>query len=157
MKALRAALCLLLAAALLTALPAAASAEEGAPFAMTVSVGENQMPVRALQDAYAGNIYLSLRDLSAALSGSEEQFHYAYSYSNEDGYSFHITTGREADNDSGGSGDVAWLDSWNATNPPLAARVRWLGREIVFSVMASGAAHGTAQDASPDEKEVPAQ
>lgn len=104
MKALRAALCLLLAAALLTALPAAASAEEGAPFAMTVSVGENQMPVRALQDAYAGNIYLSLRDLSAALSGSEEQFHYAYSYSNEDGYSFHITTGREADNDSGGSG-----------------------------------------------------
>lgn len=58
---------------------------------------------------------------------------------------------------SGGSGDVAWLDSWNATNPPLAARVRWLGRETVFSVMASGAAHGTAQDASPDAKEVPAQ
>lgn len=104
MKALRAALCLLLAAALLTALPAAASAEEGAPFAMTLTVGESQMPVRAMQDAYAGNIYLSLRDLSAALRGSEKQFHYAYTYTNEDGYSFYITTGREADNDSGGAG-----------------------------------------------------
>ena len=51
----------------LVALPAAASADEPQPFAMTVVVGENATPVRALQDAYAGNLYLSLRDLSAAL------------------------------------------------------------------------------------------
>ena len=70
MRTLRRVLCLLLTLSLLLALPFAASADDGQPFALTVVVAGNEMPVRALQDAYAGNLYLSLRDLSAALSGS---------------------------------------------------------------------------------------
>ena len=104
MRALRRFLAMLLTAALLFSAPAAAFAEDGQPFAMTVVVDGNATPVRALQDAYEGNVYLSLRDLSAALSGGEKQYRYSYSYSNEDGYSFHIATGQEADNDSAGGG-----------------------------------------------------
>ena len=104
MRAARGLLALLLAISLLLALPAAASADEPQPFAMTVVVGENATPVRALQDAYAGNIYLSLRDLSAALSGDAKQFRYNYGYTTEDGYSFFVTTGLEADNESGAAG-----------------------------------------------------
>ena len=103
MKTLRTILCLLLTAALLLALPLAASADDGQPFALTVVVAGNEMPVRALQDAYAGNLYLSLRDLSAALSGSAKQFRYFYTYTNEDGYIFHVSPGEEADNLSSGS------------------------------------------------------
>lgn len=69
MRALRRFLAMLLTAALLFSAPAAAFAEDGQPFAMTVVVDGNATPVRALQDAYEGNVYLSLRDLSAALSG----------------------------------------------------------------------------------------
>ena len=103
MKSLRLILCLVLSAALLFSLPVSARADDSEPFALTVIVGEQQMPVRALQDAYAGNFYLSLRDLSAALSGSGKQFRYSYSYSNEEGYVFRVSPGEAADNASGGS------------------------------------------------------
>ena len=102
MRRLRALLCLLLAAALLLSLPAAAFADDGEPFALTVVVEGSEMPVRALQDAYEGNLYLSLRDLSAALSGSAKQYRYFYTYTNEDGYIFHIAPGEAADNASSG-------------------------------------------------------
>ena len=103
MKSLRQILCLVLSAALLVSLPVSAHADDSEPFALTVVVGEQQMPVRALQDTYAGNLYLSLRDLSAALSGSGKQFRYSYSYSNEEGYIFRVSPGEAADNASGGS------------------------------------------------------
>ncbi len=95
-------LALLLCLALLLALPVPAFADDGEPFALTVTVGDKATPVRALQDAYAGNLYLSLRDLSAALSGTEKQFRYNYMYSTQDGYSFFIHPGVEADNESAG-------------------------------------------------------
>ena len=82
MKSLRGILSLLLCAALLLSFPAAAVADDPVPFALTVTVGDAEMPVRALQDAYEGNLYLSLRDLSAALSGSAKQFRYSYTYTN---------------------------------------------------------------------------
>ena len=103
MRTLRLILTLLLTASLLLALPAAAFADDGEVFAVSVTVGEKVTPVRALQDAYAGNLYLSLRDLSAALSGTAKQFRYNYMYSTQDGYSFFIHPGLEADNESGGS------------------------------------------------------
>ena len=103
MRALRVLISLLLAASLLLALPAAAFADDGEAFAVTVTVGEKATPVRALQDAYAGNLYLSLRDLSAALSGTAKQFRYNYMYSTQDGYSFFVHPGLEADNESSGS------------------------------------------------------
>ena len=103
MRRPRALLCLLLCAALLLGLPCAASADDGEPFALTVVTAAGETPIRALQDTYAGNLYLSLRDLSAALSGTEKQFRYSYSYSNEDGYLFYVSTGIPADNASSGT------------------------------------------------------
>lgn len=40
----------------------------------------------------------------------------------------------------GATGHVDWRDDWTGERPPSAARVRWLGREMVVSVMAGGSA-----------------
>ena len=124
MRRLRALLCLLLAAAMLLTLPTAAFADDGEPFALTVVVGEQAMPVRALQDAYAGNLYLSLRDLSAALSGSPLQYRYFYTYTNEDGYIFHVAPGEAADN--GSAGD-AYAPESTVTYLPLRRNRLFVG------------------------------
>ena len=49
--------------------------------------------VRAYEESYAGNFYLSLSDLSQALNGTSKQFHFAYKSSDD---SFSVTTNRAA-------------------------------------------------------------
>ncbi len=88
-------LALLLLAALLLTLPGAACAEE-APFALTLHVGTGSILVRARLDSYDNNLYLSLSDLSAALSGTDRQFCFALTRTAQDGDIFTITTGQPA-------------------------------------------------------------
>ena len=61
---------------LLLSLPLTASAEPSPPpYELTVLVeGGNDTIVRAYQDSYRGNLYLSLIDLSQALNGTAGQF-----------------------------------------------------------------------------------
>ena len=101
MKAIRSLFCLFVAAALLFCLPLSAAADDGDPYALTVIADGRETPVRALQDAYAGNLFLSLSDLSAALSGTEKQFRFSYGYSAEDGDFFSVTSGQPAAQASG--------------------------------------------------------
>ena len=97
MKALRRILSLVLCALLLLGVPVMASAAEPAPFALTVQVpGREDSRVRALWDGYAGNLYLSLSDLSRALAGSAKEFVLEYGYSSADGEYFTLHTGRSA-------------------------------------------------------------
>ena len=94
MKLLRRILPVFLCLVLLLSLPAAAYAADGdgtEPYALTVRIGDTEARVRAFDDAYENNLYLSLTDLSAALSGTEKQFHLAYGYNDTDGSTF---TGR---------------------------------------------------------------
>ena len=71
--------------------PLQASAE-GEIYAMTMTVNGEQKAVRACDDSYAGNIYLSLTDLAAALSETEKQFRFERIVSSTDGEYFTITT-----------------------------------------------------------------
>lgn len=80
---------------LVLAAPAAACAEEP-PFALPVQVGTGSILVRARLDGYDNNLYLSLSDLSAALSGTEKQFFFALTRSESDGEIFHVITGQPA-------------------------------------------------------------
>ena len=100
MKALRRLLSLVLCALLLLGIPAVASAAEPAPFAVKLRLpGREDSSVRALWDGYAGNLYLSLSDLSKALSGTTKQFSLEYGYSSTDGSYFVLHTGRAAGTD----------------------------------------------------------
>lgn len=106
MKLLRRILPVFLCLVLLLSLSAAAYAADGdgtEPYALTVRIGDTEARVRAFDDAYENNLYLSLTDLSAALSGTEKQFHLAYGYNDTDGSTFTVTTGRAA---GGGNGEV---------------------------------------------------
>ena len=88
----------LLCAALLLSLPAAAFADSSpAPFELTVLVdGSDDTTVRADAESYAGNLYLSLLDLSLALQGTDRQFRLEYSYSNDNGEAFTVRFGQTA-------------------------------------------------------------
>lgn len=85
-------LCLAL---LLILLPSAALAEEP-PFALRVQLGTGDTYVRARLDGYENNLYLSLSDLSAALSGSGKQFRIELTRSAQDGDIFVVSTGQPA-------------------------------------------------------------
>lgn len=64
------------------------------PFALSVHVeGGRDCQVRAFDEAYRNNLYLSLSDLSQALSGTAKQFRLEYS---ANGDSFSVTTGKSA-------------------------------------------------------------
>ncbi len=94
MKTIRRLLALLLClcALLMSAPPAAAAGPT--PFSLPVRVdGAGDARVRAYEDSYAGNLYLSLSDLSRALKGTAKQF--LFSYTSKDD-SFSVTTGRPA-------------------------------------------------------------
>lgn len=94
MKNLRTVLALLLCLCALLALPCAAAAAEPMPFALRVRVeGGRDRDVRAYEDGYPGNLYLSLADLSQTLDGTDKQFLFAYDAKND---LFTITTGRHA-------------------------------------------------------------
>ena len=112
MKKLRSILCLLLCLAVLAPLGGAASADP-APFLLTVhAVDGGTSEVRAYEESYPGNIYLSLADLSQAMSGSRGQFRFEYIGS--DNY-FSVMTGKSpaAPLDRGAAGargSVVYLD-----------------------------------------------
>ena len=64
------------------------------PFSMTVYIGNEAAGVRAYDANYRNNIYLSLHDLSYALSGTEKQFSFEYGKTPQDGEYHAITTGQ---------------------------------------------------------------
>jgi D-alanyl-D-alanine carboxypeptidase len=84
---------LILCAALLLACSAAAWAEP-TPFSVRVLIGDQSAAVRAYQNEYENDLYLSLSDLSAVLSGTERAFRFAYEKTNADGEYFTVTTGQ---------------------------------------------------------------
>ena len=97
MKHLRRLLPLLLCAALLLSLGGVAHAEGTGAFALDLTVeGKGAARVRSFYADYEGNLYLSLRDFSAALSGTAAQFSLEYSYTAADGERFLLTTGQAA-------------------------------------------------------------
>ena len=67
---------------------------EGEPYAIQFVVNGSQRAVRAYDASYEGNVYLSLVDLAAALSGTEKQFRFERIVSSTDGEYFSITTGQ---------------------------------------------------------------
>ena len=94
-----------------TLLPMQAAAD-GEPYALQITVNGEQKAVRAYNDSYEGNLYLSLTDLSAALSGTPAQFRLDYSSSAADGERFLLTTGQSA-------GAVS-RPEYSASHAPLA-------------------------------------
>ena len=94
MKRLRRILALLLCLCALLALSAPALAAEPLPFALRVHVeGGRDAEVRAYEDGYPDNLYLSLWDLSRALNGTGRQFSFSYDAKSD---FFSISTGRPA-------------------------------------------------------------
>ena len=92
MKKLRSLLALLLCFAALLPLGGAASAADPAPFFLTVRAADGgERQVRAYEDGYPGNVYLSLADLSQAMKGSAGQFR--FEYVGTDNY-FSVVTGK---------------------------------------------------------------
>ena len=83
-------LCLLMIAA--TAAPVLADGPN--PYGVTVQVGEKEGVIRAYNESYAGNIFLSLRDLSRALDGSAAQFRVDYEVSGTDGECWRVSLGQ---------------------------------------------------------------
>ena len=94
MKRLKKLLALLLCLAVMLALPCGAWAAAPTPFGVSVRIeGGGSRTVRAFEDLYPGNLYLSLNDLSKLLSGTAAQFRFEY---NASGQYFSVTRGREA-------------------------------------------------------------
>ena len=92
--ALRALTALLLCAVLVLSLPGAAHAAEPTPYYLKIAVdGVGERRVRAYDESYSGNLYLSLSDLSAALDGTAKQFRIEYNGTEN---AFFITTGSHA-------------------------------------------------------------
>lgn len=91
MKRTRSLLALLLCLSLL--MPLAGTAEAAyTPFALKVRVeGVRETSVRAYDEAYPGNLYLSLSDLSQALAGTAKQFRIDYLSATD---SFAVATGK---------------------------------------------------------------
>ncbi|MBR1456862.1 MAG: D-alanyl-D-alanine carboxypeptidase [Oscillospiraceae bacterium] len=98
MHAARKLLSFVLCAVLLLSLSAAAFADSSpSPFELTVRIdGAGDAAVRAYADCYAGNLYLSLTDLSLALRGTDKQFRMELSYNPDDGEFFVVRTGQSA-------------------------------------------------------------
>ena len=89
----------LLCAALLLSLAPAAFADDGAGMfrlRLKVEGKETESAVRAYDMSYPYNSYISLSDLSAALSGTSANFRLRYSYSESEGSVFNLTTGEDS-------------------------------------------------------------
>ena len=94
MKTIRSLLALLLCLCAVLSISGTAFAAEPAPFYLSVRIeGGRDCRVRAYEETYPGNIYLSLSDLSQALSGTTKQFLFSYNSADD---SFVVTTGRPA-------------------------------------------------------------
>ena len=106
MKLRRMILSLLLTAALLLSCGAAAFADP-VPFSLQVLIGEKTATVRAVQNDFVDNYYLSLSDLSAVLSGTDKAFLFSYQYSDADGEYFTVSTGQSSASSSGAGAPTA--------------------------------------------------
>ncbi len=113
MRSMRRVLALLLCLCALLALTGVSSAAGPDPFYLTVRVeGGGSARVRAYEESYPGNLYLSLSDLSQALNGTAKQFLFAYKQADD---SFSVTTNHAAGAPeespiSRARGDVVYLD-----------------------------------------------
>ena len=67
---------------------------EGEAFAVNITVNGEQKAVRAYNESYEGNLFLSLTDLAAALSQTEKQFRFERIVSSSDGEYFSISMGQ---------------------------------------------------------------
>ena len=76
-----------------TLLPLQADAD-GEAYAMQITVNGEQKAVRAYNDSYEGNLYLSLTDLAAAFSATEKRFRFERIVSSTDGEYFAVSTGQ---------------------------------------------------------------
>lgn len=95
MKTIRRHVAAFLCILLLLALSAAACADD-APFTVTVQLGTGSYFIRAYADSFDNNLYLSLSDLSAALSSTAKQFRVDYLSDAQDGDRFYLTSGQSA-------------------------------------------------------------
>ena len=100
-----------------TVVPIRADAD-GEAYAMLVTVNGEQKGVRAYNDSYDGNLYLSLTDLAAALSSTEKQFRFERIVSSTDGEYFSIATGQTPVLGSG-EGQSELLHRWCCTLPAI--------------------------------------
>ncbi len=112
MKLRRLFLALLLCCALLLSCGAVAYADPS-PFSLQVMIGDRTVTVRAFQHEYSGNLYLSLSDLSAVLSGTPRAFRFAYDKTQADGEFFTVTTGQNSGGSSGAgkATETPWISS----------------------------------------------
>ena len=67
---------------------------DGEAYAMQITVNGEQKAVRAYNDSYEGNLYLSLTDLAAAFSATEKRFRFERIVSSTDGEYFAVSTGQ---------------------------------------------------------------
>ena len=112
MKKLRSVLCLLLCLAVLMPLGGTALAADPAPFLLPVRTPDgNTGEVRAYEESYPGNVYLSLADLSQAMSGTRGQFRFEYIGTDN---CFSVITGKSPaaplDRGAAGARNVVYLD-----------------------------------------------
>lgn len=128
MKLTRRMLALVLCLLLLGSLAAAAAAED-VPYSLTLRLGAGSIQVRAFCDSFANNVFLSLSDLSAALSGTDRQFSFSYDYTAADGEFFTVTTGQASGGVTGGvEGSAAYV----TTLSPRRNRLFRDGRELKY-------------------------
>ena len=126
MKLRRLILALVLMAALLLSCSASAFADPTA-FSLQLLVGEKKVTVRALQNDYPDNYYISLWDLSAALDGTPRSFRFAYQNTTADGEFFTVTTGVGAG--VGSAAGRATEKPWTSSFVPFRNRIFVNGQE----------------------------
>lgn len=95
-------LSLALCALLLLAMAVPALADSPRPYALEIRVNGRSFSVRAYSESYEGNLFLSLRDLSQSLTGTEKQFRIDYQAGGTDGEVWTVRRGQSA----GASGSV---------------------------------------------------
>ena len=135
MKLTRLLLALLLCAALLLCCGAPAFADPS-PFSVRVLIGDKTVTVRAMQNDYRGNYYLSLSDLSAVLSGTPAAFRFSYEYNANDGEYFTVVTGQNAGGASGAGN--ATEEPWISSFSPFRNRIFVDGREHRYYTYRAG-------------------
>ncbi len=79
---------------LLTVLAPGQARAAAEPYAQPITVDGEKKTVLACEGSYAGNLYLSLTDLAAALQGTDRQFRFERVVSSTDGEYFTILTGQ---------------------------------------------------------------
>ena len=81
---------------LLTVLAPGQARAAAEPYAQPITVNGEKKKVLACEGSYAGNLYLSLTDLAAALQGTDRQFRFERVVSSTDGEILHDSDGTDA-------------------------------------------------------------